>query len=427
MFTTEQNDTLCRVEGDAPMGQLMRKHWLPACLSEEVAEPDCTPFKSTLLGETIVVFRDSEGKLGALDDRCPHRKASLSFGRNEECGLRCLYHGWKFSVDGTVLDMASEPNSERKQQSFKHKAYPVRESGGFVWVYLGDEETMTVFQPPAWAPSPDIPVSVVKMNTPCNWAQVLEGSIDSAHSSSLHSTNMPTAEVAGSTATDDAWLRPSKDKSPRLEIEMMDYGFRYAALRIPITNPETDVYVRTTEFIAPFTVLIPPNNQYNLAQMLFPIDDVNTMFYWIAWHPDSDKGISQDAWRKFCAAEVGVNLDEDYRKPLNIDNMFMQDRDAMKKGDFTGITGIPAQDMAMWESMGPIVPSDSEILGSSDLSIVKFRQQMLKAAEEVAAGGEAIGTAANRVPHTQIASYERILPKTADWRTFDPTLVEAAE
>ena len=427
MFTQEQNNTLCRVEGDAPMGQLMRRHWLPACLSEEVAEPDCTPLKTRLLGDTLVVFRDTEGKLGVLEDRCPHRKASLSFGRNEECGLRCLYHGWKFAVDGTVLDMASEPNSERKQQSFKHKAYPVRESGGFVWVYLGDEATMTDFQPPAWAPAPNISVSVVKIHTPCNWAQVLEGSIDSAHSSSLHSTNMPTAEVAGSTATEDAWFRPSSDKSPRLEIEIMDYGFRYAALRVPIVDPETHVYVRTTEFIAPFTVLIPPNNQYNLAQMLLPIDDVNTMFYWVAWHPDPDKGISQDAWRKFCAAEVGVELDAQYKKSINLENMFKQDREAMKNGDFTGIRGIPAQDMAMWESMGPIASRDSEILGTSDLSIVKFRQLMLKAAEAVATGGPAIGTAKNRIPPDQIVSYERILPKSVDWRTFDPAHAEAAE
>ena len=427
MFTQEQNDTLCRVEGNAPMGQLMRQHWLPACLSEEVAEPDCTPLKARLLGETLVIFRDSLGQLGALEDSCPHRKASLSFGRNEECGLRCLYHGWKFAVDGSVLDMASEPNSERKQESFKHRAYPVRESGGFVWVYLGNKENMTDFQPPAWAPSPDIPVSVVKIQTPCNWAQVLEGSIDSAHSSSLHSTNMPTADVAGSTATDDAWLRPSKDKSPRLEIEMTDYGFRYAALRIPILDPETHVYVRTTEFIAPFTVLIPPNNQYNLAQMLFPIDDVNTTFYWVAWHPDTKKGISQAAWRRFCSAEVGIELDENYVKSLNMDNMFKQDREAMRNGDFTGIKGIPAQDMAMWESMGAIASRDSEILGSSDLSIVKFRQQMLKAAQDFSEGKPAIGTAKNRTPHAQLASYERILPRTADWRTFDPNLAEAAE
>ncbi len=429
MFTKEQNDTLCRVGPDTPMGQLMRRHWLPACLSEEVAEPDGTPVRTKLLGEWVVVFRDSEGKLGALDDRCPHRKASLSFGRNEECGLRCLYHGWKFAVDGTVLDMASEPNAERKMKSIKHRAFPVEESGGFVWVYLGPAESMTPFQPPAWAPFPGIKTSVVKIRTECNWAQVLEGSIDSAHSSSLHSTNMPPAEdVEGSTATEDAWLRPSNDKSPKLEIEMTDYGFTYAALRKPIVDPDNNVYVRTTTFIAPFTVLIPPNNQYHLSQILFPMDDENTMFYWIAWHPDPEKGISQDDWRKFCAARVGIELDENYDKFLNIGNWYKQDRDAMKKGDFTGIPGIPAQDMAMWESMGPITDRSDEILGSSDLSIVKFRQQMLKAAEDVASGGEAIGTSPDGIRHVDLRTYERILPKSQDWRTFQPEReLEAAE
>ena len=117
MLSPEQNELLTRVEGSAPMGQLMRRHWLPACLSDEVAVPDCTPLRTRLLGEDVVIFRDTEGKLGALAEQCPHRKASLAFGRNEECGLRCLYHGWKFAVDGSVMDMASEPNNERKKNN----------------------------------------------------------------------------------------------------------------------------------------------------------------------------------------------------------------------------------------------------------------------------------------------------------------------
>ncbi|MDA0240446.1 MAG: Rieske 2Fe-2S domain-containing protein [Proteobacteria bacterium] len=418
MMTAEENDILCRVEGDAPMGKLMRQHWLPACLSDEVAERDGAPVRTRLLGEDLVVFRDTDGNLGAMQEKCPHRGASLAFGRNEECGLRCLYHGWKFDVEGNVLDMASEPNSERKLGAFKHAAYPVEECGGFIWVYLGDVKTMRPFEPPAWAPTPDTKISVVKIKTPCNWAQVLEGSIDSAHSSSLHSTNMPSAEVDGSTAKDGVWLRPSTDKSPRLEIEMTDYGFRYAALRKPIKNPEIDVYVRTTLFIAPFTVLIPPNDQYKLAQMLFPIDDVTTMFYWVAWHEEEGKGIDQDAWRKFCAAEVGIELDENFEKSLTLENMFKQDRAAMKAGDFTGITGIPAQDMAMWESMGPITDRHDERLGASDLSIVKFRVQMLEAANAVAAGKPAIGTTEPHIPHVTLSSFEGVMPKTTNWRTL---------
>jgi len=408
------NELLCRVEGEAAMGQVMRQHWLPACMSEEVAEADGTPVRSRLLGVDLVVFRDTKGRVGVLDEKCPHRGASLAFGRNEDCGLRCLYHGWKFGVDGEIQEMASEP-PESRMRNLKHRAYPTHEAGGFVWVWLGDAEQVRPFEAPAWAPSPTTKISIVKMHAACNWAQVLEGSIDSAHSSSLHSTNMPTAEVEGSTATDTAWLRPSNDKAPKLEVEATDYGFHYAAIRRPIRDPETQVYIRTTVFIAPFTVLIPPNDQYNLAQMLVPIDDVNCMFYWVAWHPA--KGIGQDAWRTFCGATPGVDLNADWTKVRNLQNNFRQDRAAMKAGDFTGIEGIPTQDMAMWESMGPIADRSEDHLGSSDVAIVQFRRQMTAAAKAAAAGGPVIGTArAARL--IDLASFEGLAPKTTDWRSF---------
>ncbi|MET0271446.1 MAG: Rieske 2Fe-2S domain-containing protein [Phenylobacterium sp.] len=408
------NDLLCRVEGEAPMGQIMRRHWLPACMAEEVGDADGTPVRTRLLGEDLVVFRDTKGRVGVLDEHCPHRGASLAFGRNEDCGLRCLYHGWKFAVDGEILEMASEP-PESRMKNLRHKAYPTHEAGGFVWVWMGPADEVRPFAAPPWAPSPTTKISIVKMHAACNWAQVLEGSIDSAHSSSLHSTNMPTAEVAGSTATETAWLRPSNDKAPKLEAEATDYGFHYAAIRRPVVNPETHSYIRTTIFIAPFTVLIPPNDQYNLAQMLVPIDDVNCMFYWIAWH--ETKGIGQDAWRRFCTAVPGVDLDADWKKTRNLANNFLQDRAAMKAGDFTGIEGIPAQDMAMWESMGPIADRSYDHLGSSDLAIIQFRRQMVAAAKAVQQGGPAIGTTGQTRP-VDLASFEGIVPKGADWRTF---------
>jgi phthalate 4,5-dioxygenase len=418
MLTREQNELLCRVEGDAPMGGIMRRHWLPVCMSEEVAEKDGAPVRSRLVGERLVAFRDSKGKLGVLDEHCPHRGASLVFGRNEECGLRCLYHGWKFDVDGNILEMASEPDGSALMKSLKQKSYPVREAGGFVWAWLGPKDEMRDFEPPAWAPEPGIKYAIVKMHAACNWAQVLEGSIDSAHSSSLHSTNMPAAEdVYGSTATDEAWYRPSNDKAPRMQFEPTPYGFRYAALRKPIKNPETDQYVRTTLFIAPFTVLIPPNNQYNLAQMLVPMDDVNTMFYWIAWHPDPKKGISQEAWRRFCGATLGEDINPDFTKKRTLQNMYLQDRGAMKKGDFTGIKGIPTQDMAMWESMGPIADRSRDHPGSSDMAVVQFRRMMLGAAKKFKEGGPAIGTT-SKVPPAKLASFEGIVPKSTDWRTL---------
>ena len=424
MLTPTENDLLCRVEGGAPMGGIMRRHWLPVCMAEEVAEADGKPVRARLLGEDLVVFRDSEMRLGVLAEHCLHRRASLVYGRNEECGLRCLYHGWKFDVEGNVVDMPSEAPGAAQRLGKKTKAYPAREGGGFVWVWMGPKEEMPEFEPPAWAPRPGMRYAIVKIWTECNWAQVLEGSIDSAHSSVLHSTNMPAAQdVYGSTATDGAWLRPSNDKAPRLQFEPTDYGFRYAAIRKPIRDPENDQYVRTTLFIAPFTVLIPPNNQYNLAQMLVPIDDVNTMFYWIAWHPDPAKGISQDAWRRFCAAEVGVDLDANYRKKRNLRNDYLQDRQAMKEGDWTGIHGIPAQDMAMWESMGPITDRSQDHYGSSDLAVAQFRRMMVGAAKKFQEGAPAIGTE-KRVRYAELASFEGIAPKSTDWRTLSSIRTE---
>lgn len=415
----QQNEILCRVEREAPMGKVMRHHWMPACMIEEVSDPDCTPLRVRLLGENMVVFRDTNGRVGALNEACPHRGASLAFGRNEECGLRCLYHGWKFDVDGNALDMFSEPVDARIRSIMKTRAYPARESGGFVWVWMGDPAAARDFDPPNWAAAPAEKISIMKMHAACNWAQVLEGSIDSAHSSSLHSSNMPTATgVSGSTATDTTWLRPSADKSPRIEIEKTPFGFRYVAIRKPIVNADQQDYVRMTLFVAPFTVHIPPNDQYNLSQMLVPIDDVNTMFYWIAWHPT--KGIAQDAWRRFCVAEVGKDVEPvTFRKIRNRENGYLQDRAAMRAGDFTGIHGIPMQDMAMWESMGPIADRSHDRLGSSDKAIATFRMQMLRAAQAAQRGEPVIGTTEPRVPHAKLASFEGMLPKGVDWRTIN--------
>lgn len=415
----KRNELLCRVEGEAAMGKLARQHWLPACMIEEVLEPDGAPLRVRLLGERIVVFRDTMGRVGALAEACPHRGASLAFGRNEECGLRCLYHGWKFDVNGNALDMYSEPVDAQMRSTMKARAYPVRESGGFVWVWLGDPGAAADFDPPNWASVPDNKISIVKMHVACSWAQVLEGSIDSAHSSSLHSSNMPTATgISGATATDSAWFRPSADKSPRIEVQKTPFGFRYVAIRRPIVDADKQDYVRMTLYVAPFTVHIPPNNQYNLSQMLIPIDDVNTMFYWIAWHPT--KGISQDAWRRFCGAEIGKDVEPvTFRKIRNLENNFLQDREAMRAGDFTGIYGIPAQDMAMWESMGPIADRSQDRLGSSDKAIFTFRTMMHQAADAVSRGERAIGTGHLRVPGAKLASFEGMVPKGADWRAIN--------
>ncbi len=417
MLNSEDNELLCRVVGDAPMGQLMRRHWTPVCLIEEVSEPDGAPIRARIFGEDLVVFRDTEGRVGVMDEYCPHRRASLVFGRNEEGGLRCLYHGWKMDVQGRVLEMVSEPASSCFVDKVKHVAYPTKEWGGFVWAYMGPSETMPDFKPPAWAPNENVKVTIAKAIIPCNWAQILEGAIDSAHSSSLHSSDMVPARVDSAKATEDTWLRPSTDKAPRLQIDRTAYGFRYAALRRPITNSVANDYVRSTVFVAPATALIPPNNLYNVANVNVPVDDTTTAFYFIAWgHPATTP--DTESWRKFLGQRVGIDLDENYVPLRNRENKFWQNREAMKAGNFTGITGFPNQDIAMWITMGPIANRAEERLGASDLAIVEFRKQMLEAVRAFQAGQPAIGTGDAYIP-PQVCSFQAIIPKTTDWKTFN--------
>ena len=417
-MTAEENDLLCRVEGNAPMGQIMRRHWIAACLSEEVAEPDSAPVKVRLLGEDLVVFRDSKGRVGVLDEYCSHRRASLVFARNEDCGLRCLYHGWKFDVDGNVVEMASEPANSLIPERVKHNAYPTHEAGGFVWTYMGPIDKMREFEAPAFAPNTDVHVSATKVRVHCNWAQILEGQIDSAHSSSLHSSDMVPAQVDSAKATEANWLRPSTDKAPRFQIERTSYGFRYAAIRRPIMNEITHDYVRTTVYIAPFTSLISPNNVHNVATLLTPEDDYNTMFYFIAWNGPDKPGIGVDTWRKFNVLEWGVDVDRNFDNVRTRGNLYRQDRAAMKEGNFTGITGIPNQDVAMWESMGRISDRSKERVGASDVAVVAFRRLMVEAARTMLKTGTAIGTIEPRVLHATISSYEGVVPKTTNWRNL---------
>ena len=417
MLTVEENELLCRVEGDAPMGQLMRQHWIPAALSEQLVEPDGTPVSLRILGEDLVAFRDSDGRLGVLDARCPHRKASLVLGRNEECGLRCLYHGWKFDVEGNLLEMPSEPAASGLAEKVKHKAYPVREAAGFVWIYMGPADSIPEFEAPPWAPSGQERVSIVRIDVPCNWAQIMEGQIDSAHSSSLHSSDMLPARVETAAAADTHWLRPSTDKSPRLQVQLTNYGFRYAAIRRPIKDSQTHDYVRITTYVAPFTALIPPNSSYNVTSVIVPKDDTSTYFHFIAWSEQA--GIDQEAWRKFCTAQVGIDLDRDYRPILRQrENKFLQNRHLMKLGNFTGIPGIPNQDIAMWTTMDPIADRTSERLGGSDIAVIQFRRLMIEAVRRFQADGAVLGRLEPKLPQAKLRSYQGIVDKKEDWRSL---------
>jgi phthalate 4,5-dioxygenase oxygenase subunit len=234
---------------------------------------------------------------------------------------------------------------------------------------------------------------------------------------------MVPARVTSAGVTETNWLRPSTDKSPRLQIQRTDFGFRYAALRRPIKNAATHDYARVTVFIAPFTSLIPPNTSYNVASVIVPIDDETTAFHFIAWGGVDCPGTAE--WRKFGRAEVGVDVDDDYNCLRTLENDFLQDRAAMKEGNFTGIAGIPNQDIAMWTSMGPIVDRSRETLGASDQAIVEFRRIMVEAARTMQEGGPALGTTEPRIPHASIASYQGIIEKSVDWRTLGAADEEA--
>jgi phthalate 4,5-dioxygenase oxygenase subunit len=426
MLTAAENDILCRVEGEAPMGRLMRRHWVPALLSEQLPDPDGKPVRVTLFGEKLVAFRDTEGRIGVLGEMCPHRKASLYFGRNEDCGLRCLYHGWKFDVHGNVVDMPSEPKESSFAERMKHKSYPAREAGGFVWVYMGPEDKRPEFEPPPWAPTQAAKVAIVKIELPCNWAQIMEGQIDSAHSSSLHSSDMRPAR-GDAKALGTHWVRPSTDKNPRIQVQVTNYGMRYAAIRRPIMNSATHDYVRITTFVAPFIALIPPNSTYNVASVIVPKDDNNTYFHFLAWH-ESEEAITTEAWRKFCVAEVGVDVDENFRpKKRHAWNDYLQDRELMKTGDsFTGIPGIPNQDIAMWESMGTIADRTSERLGASDIAVIQFRRIMLDAVARFEAGADPIGLEQPHLPQAKLRSYQGVVPRTENWRLLGASEEEAS-
>jgi phthalate 4,5-dioxygenase oxygenase subunit len=278
------------------------------------------------------------------------------------------------------------------------------------------KETMPPFRPPAWAPNAETRVTIAKVLIPCNWAQILEGAIDSAHSSSLHSSDMVPARIDSAGVTETTWLRPSTDKAPRLQVERTPFGFRYAAIRRPITHAAQSDYVRSSVFVAPGTVLIPPNNLYNVANINVPVDDTHTAFYFMAWgHPSQTPDTV--SWRKFLGQTVGVDLDPAYRPLRNRENNFWQDREAMKAGNFTGIKGFPNQDVAMWVTMGPIADRTNERLGASDLAIVEFRKRMLEALQAFQRGEPVIGTRESAISD-KVCAFQAIVPKVTDWRSY---------
>ena len=248
MLTREENELVTRVGPGTPMGDVLRRYWIPALMSRELPEADCPPVRVKLLGEKLVAFRDSQGRIGLVDEFCPHRRASLWFGRNEESGLRCIYHGWKFDVDGNCVEQMNEP------EPFCHKvrltAYPTTEIGGVIWAYMGPREKMPA--PPAfeWTQVPETHRHVSKVWEECNWLQALEGGIDTSHAPILHRTITPNTSRPG-IPVQGPFVR---GRAPILEVDVTDYGYRYVGIR-PLDEDKT--YVRSYHFVMPFTQIRP--------------------------------------------------------------------------------------------------------------------------------------------------------------------------
>ena len=408
MLSATENERLTTVSGDTPMGRMVRRYWVPACLSEEVAAPNGAPLRSRIAGLPLVVFRDDAGRLGVLDEHCPHRMASLALGRNEEGGLRCIYHGWKFDVSGACMEMPTEPAGYAFRDRMNTRSYPVREAGGLVWTYLGPAGIEPAFPAYDWTALPRTQVAVLKVGERVNFLQAVEGSIDSSHSWFLH--------------RDTIWdwkkrSELSSDLSPKLEAQDEAYGFRYAAIRRPNANPDTEKYVRVTHFILPFTALIPrpiEREKPAHAQIFVPIDDTHTMFYGVFFSQDGSPVDEADTRRKHHVVP-GTDLDRNWFRVANADNWFNQDRAAMQNGSYTGIKGFTNQDMACQESMGTIVDRTQEHLGTSDIAIIRMRKRMLEALRRSDAGEPPMGYEPG-IDFEHLSAGQEVVPIDTPWQ-----------
>jgi nitrite reductase/ring-hydroxylating ferredoxin subunit len=373
MLSREDNELLTRTGPGTVMGALMRRYWIPALFSDHLAEPDGPPVRVKLLGERLVAFRDTLGRVGLLDERCPHRTASLFFGRNEECGLRCVYHGWKFDIEGNCVDQPSEPPESNFRHKIKQTAYPCVERGGLVWAYMGPPAQKPGFPEIEWTQVPASYRYVTRHMQECNWLQALEGGFDVSHLNFLH---RGTADVLHN--------RPFPVPE-RYEVVPAPFGLVMAGGR---NTPEGSRW-NAAVMLMPFHKLIPVSPLG--AHAWVPIDDDNTMNYSIEYWPDrplSETDHEFSAHGDFIHPELVPGTD---RKIQNRANDYLIDRALQKSGHYTGIRGLGTQDCGIQESMGPIADRTRETLGVGDTAIAKIRRLLLQTLHDVAAGREPPG------------------------------------
>ena len=383
MFTHEDNELLCRTGRDTPMGQLLREYWHPLLLTTELPAPGGPPMRVRLLGEDLVAFRDHQGRVGLLEERCAHRQASLFFGRNEECGLRCAYHGWQYDVTGQCVDMPNERTESSFAAKVQQPAYPTRERNGLVWAYLGARSDPPPLPDLEWNMVPEERVHVTKVLRQCNWVQTLEGDIDSSHVNFLHGALFTDENDEGKLAY---WRR---DTSPRMEAVDTDYGTIVGARR---RADDDSYFYRVSVFLLPYHTFVAPVFSWSIpGHAWVPVDDYNTMVYNIFWNPHSE---ISDEWRTQLQPEgpMGPPSDEPLQHLLpapNRSNDYLVDRELQRTSSMSGVAGVSLQDRAMVESMGPLVDRTKERLGTSDAMIIKTRRRLIDAAVRFRDLGEA--------------------------------------
>jgi phthalate 4,5-dioxygenase oxygenase subunit len=383
MLRQDQNDFVTRTGPGTPMGNMFRCYWIPALLANELPEPDCPPVRVQLLSEKLLAFRDSEGRLGLIDEFCAHRGVSLWFGRNEECGLRCAYHGWKFDVNGQCVDVPSEPEESGYAKKIKLKSYPLIEKGGVLWTYMGAPDQMP--PEPAWefCTVPANQRYMSKRIQECNWLQALEGGIDSSHVSFLHRGNLNSDPLFKGSRANQYNMNDSR---PIFEIADAPGGLYIGVRR---NAEEGRFYWRITPWIMPCFTMVPPRGDHPMhGHFWIPIDDGNCWAWSFDYHPtraltDSEVKAMDEGHGVHCEYVPGT-----YRPLANKDNDYLIDRAAQKRGEmFSGVKGIAIQDSSLQESMGPIVDRTRENLVGTDNGIIMARQRLMRAAKALADKG----------------------------------------
>ena len=411
MLSSEENGILTQVGPGTPVGQVMRRYWLPALLSTDIPAPDCPPVRVKLLGEELVAFRDTQGAVGLLEEHCPHRLASLFLGRNEENGLRCVYHGWKFDVLGNCVDMPNEPEESRFKEKIRTKSYPTMEQGGVIWAYMGPPEKRPAEPGMEWGRAPERQRFVSKTIEYCNFAQAVEGGIDTVHSSFLHNNDLSNT-------------RHFKriDTAPILEVERTSYGFRYAGIR---NLGEIGNYVRIYQFVLPFHQFRSHQVDFEgsgerqaipliQGHMWVPMDDEKTMVFNWMLVADEDKAMTPDfILKRETGAGRGPNGEGVVRHQTRA-NDWLIDRQRQRTKTFTGIPGLNTQDLAVQESMGPIIDRSREHLGSTDKAVIQFRKCLLDAARDLQNGIDPPGS--DSKTYRGIRPADLTIPKNVRWQ-----------